>query len=425
MTAYERDNLTLNPWDLASSITNKGFTGHEQLDGVGLIHMNGRVYDAEIGRFLSADPFIQDRTNLQALNRYTYVLNNPLSYTDPSGYFFKKLFKKIGKIFKKAWKGIKKVAKGIFKGIKRQLQAVGKVLNAVPGLSTVVGIAIAIVASPAAAEIYFQALAYLNTAISLANGAPIGDVLTGFAVGMVVGGISGGLGDALAQTSLGVAGHYVASGLAGGAAAKALGGRFKDGFAGGLLSAGARHAMGHFDQKLEADSGPHSKNDPTDIRNGVKDTGLSLRDENGVLTGDIVLKCQYGAADCGQALTEMASVVNAHEKININFSLAGEGQAYDLGLKVGDSRILGLDGDYGNYARVGVISRFFSNKPVITLNTTRLDTTAAHEFGHAMGLGYQANYTRRLMSYSHRDGVPRTRQFSGQAVGWLLDHYGD
>ncbi|WKD48757.1 hypothetical protein [Microbulbifer spongiae] len=66
---------------------------------------------------------------------------------------------------------------------------------------------------------------------------------------MVVGNISGGLGDALSQTSLGVAGHYVASGLAGGAAAKALGGRFKDGFAGGLLSAGARHAMGHFDQK--------------------------------------------------------------------------------------------------------------------------------------------------------------------------------
>ncbi|PCK04759.1 MAG: hypothetical protein COA42_18895, partial [Alteromonadaceae bacterium] len=59
------------------------------MDGVGLIHMNGRVYDAELGRFISADPFVQDRTNLQALNRYSYVLNSPLSYTDPSGYFLK------------------------------------------------------------------------------------------------------------------------------------------------------------------------------------------------------------------------------------------------------------------------------------------------------------------------------------------------
>ena len=46
----------------------RGYTGHEQLDPIGLVHMNGRVYDPELGRFLSADPFIQDATNLQALN---------------------------------------------------------------------------------------------------------------------------------------------------------------------------------------------------------------------------------------------------------------------------------------------------------------------------------------------------------------------
>jgi len=45
--------------------------------------MKGRVYDAEIGRFLSADPFVQDRSNLQALNRYSYVLNNPLLTSSP------------------------------------------------------------------------------------------------------------------------------------------------------------------------------------------------------------------------------------------------------------------------------------------------------------------------------------------------------
>ena len=36
---------------------------------------------------LQADPFVQASKNSQSLNRYTYVLNNPLSFTDPSGYF--------------------------------------------------------------------------------------------------------------------------------------------------------------------------------------------------------------------------------------------------------------------------------------------------------------------------------------------------
>jgi RHS repeat-associated protein len=70
--------------------TRHGYTGHEMLDNIGLIHMNGRVYDPSIGRFLSADPFMT--TGSQGLNRYSYVLNNPLSLIDPSG--FKPLLKK-------------------------------------------------------------------------------------------------------------------------------------------------------------------------------------------------------------------------------------------------------------------------------------------------------------------------------------------
>jgi RHS repeat-associated protein len=64
----------------------RGFTGHEMLDEIGLIHMNGRLYDAEIGRFLQADPIIQEPLNGQNYNRYGYVQNNPLSYTDPTGF---------------------------------------------------------------------------------------------------------------------------------------------------------------------------------------------------------------------------------------------------------------------------------------------------------------------------------------------------
>ena len=57
------------------------------LDEVGIIHMNGRIYDAKLGRFLQADPFIDKPYDTQMLNRYSYVRNNPLNAVDPSGYF--------------------------------------------------------------------------------------------------------------------------------------------------------------------------------------------------------------------------------------------------------------------------------------------------------------------------------------------------
>jgi RHS repeat-associated protein len=65
--------------------TTKGFTSHEEMDPVGLVHMNGRVYEPRLGRFLSADTIVQDPSSTQSLNRYSYVFNNPLSNTDPSG----------------------------------------------------------------------------------------------------------------------------------------------------------------------------------------------------------------------------------------------------------------------------------------------------------------------------------------------------
>ena len=57
--------------------TDRGFTGHEHLDDLGLVHMNGRIFDPVIGRFLQADPFIQDPFNLQNFDRYAYCYNSP------------------------------------------------------------------------------------------------------------------------------------------------------------------------------------------------------------------------------------------------------------------------------------------------------------------------------------------------------------
>src|SRR5262249_34124490 len=58
------------------------------LSDVGLVHLNGRVYDPLIGRMMSADPMVPDPLNGQAWNRYSYVINNPLALTDTNGYCF-------------------------------------------------------------------------------------------------------------------------------------------------------------------------------------------------------------------------------------------------------------------------------------------------------------------------------------------------
>ena len=66
----------------------RGYTGHEHLDWFGLINMNARLYDPALGRFLSPDPYVQAPDFSQNFNRYSYCLNNPLKYTDPTGEVF-------------------------------------------------------------------------------------------------------------------------------------------------------------------------------------------------------------------------------------------------------------------------------------------------------------------------------------------------
>jgi len=77
-----------DPTDNITSQTIRGFTGQEMLAsaGVGLVHLNGRVYDLYVARMLSADPVVGDPLSGQSWNRYSYVHNNPLTFTDPSGY---------------------------------------------------------------------------------------------------------------------------------------------------------------------------------------------------------------------------------------------------------------------------------------------------------------------------------------------------
>lgn len=66
----------------------RGYCGHEMLNDYQIINMNGRLYDPVLGRFLSPDNFVQTPDFSQNYNRYSYCLNNPLKYADPSGELF-------------------------------------------------------------------------------------------------------------------------------------------------------------------------------------------------------------------------------------------------------------------------------------------------------------------------------------------------
>ena len=76
------DNISTNivpPW------LYRGYTSHEMLPSFNLINMNGRLYDSKLGRMLSIDNYSGQDGSSQSFNRYSYVLNNPLMYTDPDG----------------------------------------------------------------------------------------------------------------------------------------------------------------------------------------------------------------------------------------------------------------------------------------------------------------------------------------------------
>ena len=68
-----------------TAITNRGYLAQEHLNDFGLLNLNARLYDPALGRFLAMDPYVSMPDFTQAYNRYSYCLNNPFKYTDPSG----------------------------------------------------------------------------------------------------------------------------------------------------------------------------------------------------------------------------------------------------------------------------------------------------------------------------------------------------
>lgn len=189
---------------VVATATKRGFTGHEMLDDVGLVHMGGRVYDPTLGRFLSADPHVQSIQNPQALNRYSYVLNNPLSMTDPSGFFFKGLFKAVKKLFSKVFKN----------KIVRMAASIGVAF--IPGINAF-------------------AAGFISGMISSG-----GDIRAGIIGALSAGSLDAIAGEAFADAfgELANVAQTVASGVVGGIGSELQGGSFVSGFAAAAFTRG-------------------------------------------------------------------------------------------------------------------------------------------------------------------------------------------
>ncbi|MFZ1708930.1 MAG: RHS repeat-associated core domain-containing protein, partial [Anaerolineae bacterium] len=92
-TGVRTGELWYKPWGenrgtpYQTTPTTYRFTGQREDASIGLYFYNARYYDPALGRFISADTIVPNPQNPQALNRYSYVGNQPVKFSDPTGMF--------------------------------------------------------------------------------------------------------------------------------------------------------------------------------------------------------------------------------------------------------------------------------------------------------------------------------------------------
>ena len=262
--------------------------------------MNGRVYDAKLGRFASVDPHIQAAGNSQSYNRYTYVLNNPLKYTDPSGFFFKWILNKI----------------------KRGLSSLS------PNMLTILSIAAMVLMGPGGAWAITSFSPMANAALAGAVSGFIGS--GGSLKAAVVGGITGAAFGALHNVQGGALSSQAGMkkvylhGLTGGASSVANGGKFGPGF----MSAGFTQSVslgGGFDALGMSDSVEGWENKTQNaIAAGIVGGTASVigggKFANGAMTGAMsrmLNDCQHGCIEKKQQDEPSISGFLREEGVNV------------------------------------------------------------------------------------------------------------
>lgn len=174
-----------NTIENTSLLVDRGYTSHEHFAEVGVIHMNGRLYDPLLRRFLNADENIQDAFNTQVYNKYGYVTNNPLIYADPNGEFF---WIAAGIIIGGYVAGVQ--ANGSWNPVKWNWSNTwGKILTgaAVGAISGGVGAAVGASAATYAATAWGISGGVLGGTISGAAGGAVSGAISGFATSVMFG----------------------------------------------------------------------------------------------------------------------------------------------------------------------------------------------------------------------------------------------
>ena len=405
------------PATALTTLTPRGFTGHEMLDTVGLIHMNGRVYDPRLGRFTSADPIVQFPHYSQSFNHYSYVLNNPLSLTDPSGHFLPVIA------------GVIAVAQGLTAGYVALTVGIAAFAQALIegasfGDALFSGISAAALTwaggalYPGAGAGFGEYASYVATVGTIGGmssslqGGKFGHGFLSAGVGGVAGGTLGGaIGGKIGSQ---FAGRLIGSALVGGTISEVTGGKFANGAANAAFATIARSAV----EKAIA-AGRKSGSDIFDDTDNLGE-GRELYD------GQVTVR-KHGSPEAVVSNTELNTVSSDLETI---FSKGGKGGSQlRSAISSGEPTTIilndqGVNASPYNNSRILTVDLNTQNK-FLNLSTNRFQqfsTTRhlAHELGHAVLGNMDEGLTMTLQIFGRLNTVrpyPNVRFTDGVMSG--------
>jgi len=413
-----------------TSPTTRGFTGQEEMDGLCLVNMNARIYDPQIGRFMAPDPTTEAPYDLQDLNRYSYVFNNPLRHTDPTGLCFlgcfwhSSLFRSVAAI------AISFALPEFLPGLETAL--IGTAFSSTVNLGIAGGVAGYVTSGKLKGALIggLQAVAFATVA------GPLGKDIAG--------GLGGSPGAAFA-------GSFVARGLIGGVASAAGGGKFGSGFlaagVGGIVNTGGSINVfgaiesatlggvasvlggGKFADGAVTAAFAYAASTLRELEDqGVSATGshpmapdldkvlLSyLHREGDTLSGTVETQCNPGI-DCETPIDELNTSYNHAYlngyKLSIDFVQVTGRDVPELSIENDTFEACGNSADSYACAAAG------SGHIYLTDSYKYQPNIIAHEFGHILGFGDSSN-PASVMYYT----IPHPAYLPAPDARRLIDEY--
>ncbi|WP_126777695.1 RHS repeat-associated core domain-containing protein [Aliidiomarina sanyensis] len=356
----------------------RGYTGHTMVNDFDLIHMGGRTYNPVLGRFMQADPFIQEGANLQNYNRYSYVLNNPMSYTDPSGYLFNRL---------------KDISRGFIKILGSRLSQV-MVTMASAGCGWM---------APACLAVGTYQVQRAHGASS--TGALRTSVIAGFMSQITPAAGAAGestrshlerLGDELMNRAYQRAMEGVMRATQGGTSAHATSGKFANG-----ASAGAFARV--LEQVSEGQASGRQREPTTDLRDHVianRRARLSVSDDGTTISGTVHYYCSL-RIECAPMVEQMLTYINVQvDGLTVDIQMVEVKNIFRADVRFRQQHYAQTF-EAEHLPRLLWDSISFNDRYPSVVYSADL---WAHEFGHFLGFGHKFSYSdsapHSVMSYS-------------------------